>query len=63
MDKFDAVDIYDENKNKTGKIKVRYKDTLDSDEFIEMFNDGDIVYNVNIDRNDYLKCLELLEIK
>lgn len=175
MYKLDIVDIYDENKNKTGKTKVRYKDTLDSnefilgtqaviinsnkeiliskrskyarilplkwecnggavlsgespidglireireelgitldrnkiiylktskndnnhcfkeiytykldisidelkftdneaieakwvsiDKFIEMFNNGDIVYNVNIDRNDYLKCLELLEIK
>ncbi len=33
------------------------------DEFMNMFNNGDIVYNVNFDRNDYLKCLELLEIK
>lgn len=175
MYKLDIVDIYDENKNKTGKTKVRYRDTLDSnefilgtqaviinsnkeiliskrskyarilplkwecnggavlsgelpidglireineelgitldrnkiiylktakndndhcfkeiyvykldisinelkfkdneaieakwvsiDEFIEMFDSGDIVYNVNIDRNDYLKCLELLNIK
>ena len=34
MNNFDVVDIYDENKNKTGKTKVRHKDTLDSGEFI-----------------------------
>ena len=30
------------------------------DEFEKMFNDGDIVYNVNFDRDDYNKCISLL---
>ncbi len=33
------------------------------DEFMKMFNDGDIVHSVNIDRKDYEKCLKLLNIK
>lgn len=31
--KMEPVDIYNKNKQKTGKIKMRYKDTLESDEF------------------------------
>lgn len=34
MNKEEKVDIFDENKNKTGKIKIRHKDTLESGEFI-----------------------------
>lgn len=34
MDKQEFVDIYDENKNKTGKIKVRHRDTLENGEYI-----------------------------
>ena len=34
MSKQELLDIYDENKNKTGKIKVRHKDTLDSGEYL-----------------------------
>ena len=34
MNKEEKVDIYDENKNKTGKIKIRHKDILEADEFI-----------------------------
>lgn len=34
MNKEEKVDIYDENKNKTGKIKIRHKDILEPDEFI-----------------------------
>ena len=31
--KLDAIDIYDKNKEKTGKIKIRYIDSLKNDEF------------------------------
>lgn len=31
------------------------------DEYMEMFNNGDIVYNVNFDDNDYIKAIELLK--
>ena len=31
---FEQIDIYNENKEKTGKIKIRHKDTLESGEFI-----------------------------
>ena len=34
MDKEEIVDIYDENKNKTGKTKVRHKDVLEKGEYI-----------------------------
>lgn len=34
MNNQDIVDIYDENKNKTGKTKIRHKDTLEKGEFI-----------------------------
>ncbi len=67
MNNLDVVDIYDENKNKTGKVKIRHTDGeaiavrwVDIDEFIEMFNKGDIVYNVDFDRKDYEKCLKYL---
>jgi isopentenyldiphosphate isomerase len=33
------------------------------DEFIDMFNSGEIVENVNFDREDYYKSLELLNLK
>lgn len=32
------------------------------DEFINMFNNGEIVYNVDFDDNDYSKCLALLKL-
>lgn len=31
------------------------------EEFIQMYESGEIVYNVNFDRNDYEKCLYLLK--
>lgn len=34
MNKEEKVDIYDENKNKTGKTKIRHKDVLEPDEYI-----------------------------
>lgn len=34
MNSQEKVDIYDENKNKTGKVKIRHKDTLEPGEFI-----------------------------
>lgn len=34
MNNQDIVDIYDENRNKTGRTKVRHKDTLEKGEFI-----------------------------
>ncbi len=34
MNNQDIVDIYDENKNKTGKTKIRHKDILEKGEFI-----------------------------
>ena len=34
---------------------------VDIDEFERMFNLGEIVHNVNFDRNDYEKCVEILE--
>lgn len=34
MNNQERVDIYDENKNKTGKIKIRNKDILESGEYI-----------------------------
>lgn len=34
MNNQEIVDIYDENKNKTGKTKIRHKDTLEKGEFI-----------------------------
>lgn len=34
MNSQERIDIYDENKNKTGKVKIRYKDTLEPGEFI-----------------------------
>ena len=34
MNKEEKVDIYDENKNKTGKVKIRHKDVLEPGEFI-----------------------------
>lgn len=34
MNKVEIVDIYDENKNKTGKTKVRNKDVLEEGEYI-----------------------------
>ena len=34
MNKEEIVDIYDENKNKTGKTKVRHKDILEKGEYI-----------------------------
>ena len=34
MDNMDIVDIYDENKNKTGKTIIRHKETLEEGEFI-----------------------------
>lgn len=34
MNKEEIVDIYDENKNKTGKTKVRHKDVLEIGEYI-----------------------------
>lgn len=34
MNKKEKVDIYDENKNKTGKVKIRHKDILEPGEFI-----------------------------
>ena len=34
MNKEEIVDIYDENKNKTGKTKVRHKDVLEKGEYI-----------------------------
>ena len=34
MNSQEKIDIYDENKNKTGKVKIRYKDTLEPGEFI-----------------------------
>ena len=36
---------------------------VDIDEFMDMFNSGEIVENVNFDRNDYYKSLELLNLK
>lgn len=33
---------------------------VDIDEFERMFNSGEIVHNVNFDRKDYEKCLEIL---
>lgn len=35
---------------------------VDIDEFMEMYNNGDIVYNVNFDRADYEKCLSYLSL-
>lgn len=34
MNNIEEVDIYDENKNKTGKTKIRHKDTLEKGEYI-----------------------------
>ena len=34
MNSKELVDIYDKNKNKTGKIKVRHKDTLEVGEYV-----------------------------
>ena len=34
MNTEEIVDIYDENKNKTGKTKVRHKDVLEKGEYI-----------------------------
>ncbi len=34
MNNQEIIDIYDENKNKTGKTKIRYKDVLEFGEFI-----------------------------
>lgn len=34
MNNLDIVDIYDENRNKTGRTKVRHRDTLEKGEFI-----------------------------
>lgn len=34
MNKEEIVDIYDENKNKTGKTKIRHKDVLEKGEYI-----------------------------
>ena len=34
MDKVEYVDIYDRNKNKTGKTKVRHEGPLSSDEYV-----------------------------
>lgn len=34
MTKTEYVDIYDRNKNKTGKTKIRHKDTLEENEYI-----------------------------
>lgn len=34
MNNNDIVDIYDENKNKTGKTKIRHKDVLEKGEYI-----------------------------
>ena len=34
MDNYDIVDIYDENKQKTGKTKIRHKDILENGEYI-----------------------------
>lgn len=34
MNNQEKVDIYDEHRNKTGKIKIRYKDTLEVGEYI-----------------------------
>lgn len=33
MSKEEQIDIYDENKNKTGKIKIRHKDILEANEY------------------------------
>ena len=33
---------------------------VDIDEFMKMFDDGEIVSNVDFDAGDYEKCLELL---
>lgn len=34
MDNYDIVDIYNENKGKTGKTKIRHKDILENGEYI-----------------------------
>lgn len=34
MSRDERVDVYDENKNKTGKTKIRFKDTFEPNEFI-----------------------------
>ena len=34
MNNEELVDIYDENKNKTGKIKIRHKDSIEDGEYI-----------------------------
>ena len=36
---------------------------VDINEFMRMFNNGDIVYNVDFDEKDYEKCLSLLNLK
>ena len=33
MNKIEYIDIYDRNKNKTGKIKIRHKDKLEENEY------------------------------
>ena len=33
MNKIEYIDIYDRNKNKTGKIKIRHKDELEENEY------------------------------
>ena len=34
MENIEMIDIYDENKNKTGKTKIRHKDILEKGEFV-----------------------------
>lgn len=34
MNNYDIVDIYNENREKTGKTKVRHRDTLEKGEYI-----------------------------
>ena len=34
MNNKEEVDIYDENKNKTGRTKIRHKDNLEKGEYI-----------------------------
>ncbi len=34
MNREEIIDIYDENKNKTGKTKIRHKDILEKGEYI-----------------------------
>lgn len=34
MKKIEVVDMYDENKNKTGNTKIRHQDTLERGEYI-----------------------------